>query len=411
MTSLALFGGSPVRTGPFPAWPRLTPELEERVLTTLRTDRWGVGSRTVAEFEEAFARFQEAAYCTSVSTGTSALWVALKAAGVRAGEEVIVPAYTFIATASAVILANAVPVFIDIDPNTLNMDPELIEAAITPKTRAIVPVHVGGNPADMDRILETARRHDLQVIEDAAQAHGAEWNNHKVGALGIGGVFSFQSSKNMTAGEGGAIVTNDASFSEACFSYHNCGRVKGKAWYRHDFLGGNFRLNGVAASLLLGQLDTLEADMNLRDRNRNKLDEILGQIPGLTPIKTYAKTTRQSHHLYILRYRAETFNGIPRSVFFKAMQAEGIFTYRGYTPLYRENLFITNTAEYPWLAEYDYRRISMPVTEKIADQEAVWLRQNHLLGDVQDTQDIVDAFEKVTTALKREPELFEDITE
>jgi dTDP-4-amino-4,6-dideoxygalactose transaminase len=409
MTSLALFGGTPVRTDPFPAWPRLTPELEERVLSTLRTDRWGVGSKAVAEFEEAFARFQEAAYCTTVSTGTSALWVALKAAGIQAGEEVIVPAYTFIATASAVILANAVPVFIDIDPETLNMDPDLIEAAITSKTRAIIPVHVGGNPADMDRILEIARRHDLKVIEDAAQAHGAEWNHQKVGALGLGGVFSFQSSKNMTAGEGGAIVTNDASFAEACFSYHNCGRVKGKAWYRHDFLGGNFRLNGVAASLLLGQLDTLEADMRLRDRNRKKLNKILGEIPGLTPVKTYPETTRQSHHLYILRYHADQFHGIPRNVFFKAMQAEGIFTYGGYTPLYRENLFITNTAEYPWLAEYDYGQISMPVTEKIADREAVWLRQNHLLGDERDIQDIVNAFEKVTTALKREPELFKDL--
>jgi dTDP-4-amino-4,6-dideoxygalactose transaminase len=225
-----------------------------------------VGSDAISRFEDAFAAFHDAKYCISTSSGTTALWVSLKAAGVKAGDEVIIPAYTFIATASAVLMANAVPVFVDIDEKTLNMDPELIEAAITEKTKVIMPVHIAGNPANLDKICAIGKQHDVAIVEDAAQAHGAQWNDKKVGAIGKGGIFSFQTSKNMSAGEGGAIITNDDDFKEACFSYHNCGRVSGGEWYEHQHLGGNFRLNALAASMLMPQLDSIGTDMDLRTR-------------------------------------------------------------------------------------------------------------------------------------------------
>jgi len=408
MSKLAIHGGDPVRSKPFPEWPRPTSELKDAIISTLENEGWGVGSQAISRFEEKFADFHDAKYCISTSSGTTALWVALKAAGVKAGDEVIVPPYTFIATASAVLMANAVPIFVDIDPNTFNIDPDLIEAAITEKTKAIMPVHISGNPADMDRILSIGKKHSVAIVEDAAQAHGAEWNNTKVGALGLGGIFSFQTSKNMTAGEGGAIISNDEEFYETCFSYHNCGRTKGGEFYEHQFLGGNFRLNAMATSMLIPQIESIQDDMNQRDKNRQRLDEALGQIAGITVNRAYGGTTRQSNHIYLARYDETQFNDIPRKKFFKAMQAEGVYTYMGYTPLYREKLFITDAEEYPWLKGYDFSAMKMPVTEKLADREAVWLKQNHLLGSDEDVRDIIDAFEKVTTALQTSPDLFKD---
>ena len=408
MSKLALFGGDPVRTKPFPSWPKPTASLGSSVLKTLENENWGVGSEAISRFEKAFAAFQDAKYCISTNSGTTALWVALKAAGVKAGDEVIIPAYTFIATASAVLLANAVPVFVDIDEKTLNIDPKLIEDAITEKTKAIMPVHIAGNPADLDSILEISKKYNIPVIEDAAQAHGAEWNGKKVGAIGLGGIFSFQTSKNMTAGEGGAIISNDDDFKEACFSYHNCGRVSGGEWYEHHHLGGNFRLNALAASMLMPQLETIGADMDLRDKNKQKLDKELAQIDGIELIESYKQTTRSANHLYIVKYKKDAFNGIHRDLFFKAMQAEGVYTYPGYKALYKEKLFITDPDEYPWLKNQDYSSLSLPITERICDEESVWLKQNHLLGNDDDIQDIIDTFEKVTSALKEQPKLFEN---
>ena len=406
MEKLALFGGKPVRIKPFPNWPLVTNDLKKQVINTMETDLLGVGSNIINQFEEKYAEFHDAKYGLSTSSGTTALWVCLKAAGVKAGDEVILPPYTFIATGSSVLMANAVPVFVDVDPDTFNMDPARLEAAITEKTKVIMPVHIAGNPADMDAIIQIANKHNIKVIEDAAQAHGAEWDRKKVGALELGGIFSFQTSKNLSAGEGGAIVSNDKNFMDACYSYANCGRVRGGKWYDHQHLGGNFRLNSMAASLLLAQLDTIESYMVLRDKNRKILDEAVSKIDGLTITKMYSKATRSANHLYLLRYDKAKFNGIPREKFFKAMQAEGVYTYAGYTPLYRERLFTVDSKEYPWLAGINYKDMNFPVTEKLCTEEAVWLRQNHLLGTKDDINDIIMAFDKVTSVMKEEPNLF-----
>ena len=405
MSELALFGGKPVRKKPFPVWPRVTAGQKEQLLNTLESDSLGIGSDAIKAFEDQFAEFQDAKYCIATSSGTNALWVALKAGGVSAGDEVIIPPYTFIATASAVLMANAVPVFVDIDPETFNIDPILIEKAITERTKAIMPVHIAGNPADMDRINDIAKKYNITVIEDAAQAHGAEWDGVKVGALAAGGIFSFQSSKNMNSGEGGAIISNDDTFMNSCFAYYNCGRQRGKEWYEHQIVGGNHRINAMAASLLLPQLQSVEDDMVIRDKNRKKLDRALNS-KGLVTIGSYEKATRVANHLYLLKYKADHFNGVPREKFFDAMCAEGVNTYAGYKPLYREKVFDNQDDDFPWLKDIDYAGMSCAVTEMIADHQSVWLTQNHLLGNDRDTQDIINAFEKVTMALKQRPELF-----
>ena len=407
MSDLALFGGDPIRKTPFYSWPRVVDGQQEKLIDTLVNDSWGIGSESIKELEEKVAVVHEAKSCIAINTGTNALWVALKAAGISSGDEVIIPPYTFIATVTAVLMANATPVFVDIDPNTFNMDPNLIESVITDRTKAIIPVHIGGNPANMESIIDIADKRKLIIIEDAAQAHGAEWDGKKVGALHKGGIFSFQSSKNMSAGEGGAIISNDEDFLDACFAYYNCGRQRDGDWYEHHIIGGNHRMSSMTASLLIPQFQTIENDMRVRDKNRKKLDQALSDM-GLEITHRYKKVTRESNHLYLLRYKAENYKDIPREKFFNAMRAEGIYTYAGYNPLFREDVFQGKGNDFPWIKNINYSNISCPVTEQIADYQSVWLTQNHLLGDESDIQDIINAFEKVTMALKNHPEKFDN---
>tara|TARA_B000000557_G_scaffold196179_1_gene161505 strand:+ start:1298 stop:2536 length:1239 start_codon:yes stop_codon:yes gene_type:complete len=409
MSELALFGGKPIRTESFPTWPKSNNHIKNSLIHTLENEQWGVGSLTIDQFNNAFSKFQDAKHCISLHSGTSALWVALKAAGVKKGDEVILPAYTFIATASAVILSNAIPVFCDIQIETGNLDPEDLNSKISERTKVIIPVHVGGSPADMNSILKVASDKNIAVIEDAAQAHGATYNNIKVGALGLGGIFSFQTSKNMSSGEGGAIVTNDDEFAEACFSYHNCGRLKNSEWYEHHRLGSNLRMSALNAAMLIPQLQSIEFDMKKRDLNRKELDDFINNIDGLESMRYCDNTSRSANHIYMFRYDEEYFDNIPREIFFKAMQCEGVFTYKGWSPLYREPLFITNESEYPWLKDIDYSSLFLSNTELFAEKQVVWLRQNHLLGDKKDIKDIKNAVEKVINSMKSNPKPFLDL--
>ena len=405
---LAIFGGNPVRDKPFPVWPRLTPDIKSSLIETLDNADWGVGSDTIERFNRKFSALQDAKYCIAVHSGTSAIWVSLKAIGVGAGDEVIIPSYTFIATATAVVLANAIPVFADINIENGNIDPDSIESLITNKTKAIIPVHSGGAPPDLDKILNISKKYNIPVIEDAAQAHGSEWNGKRVGAIGKGGIFSFQTSKNMSSGEGGAIVSNDDNFMEACFSYHNCGRVRDGKWYEHHRLGSNLRMSAFNAAVLIPQIDTLSEDFQLREKNRKIIDRGISDINGLIPMKEISGA-RSSNHIYMCRYLEEEFSGIKRDIFFKAMQAEGVYTYKGWSPLYKEPLFTINSKEYPWLEGIEYKSLNHVNTEVFAEKEAVWLRQNHLIGSDKDTQDVINAFEKVSLAMKKDPKLFLDL--
>lgn len=402
--ALAISGGTPIRTRPFPAWPVFGAAEEQRLLQVLRSGKWGrLDGTEVAEFEARFAAMHGCRHAIAVVNGTVALRIALLAAGIQGGDEVIVPPYTFVATATAVLEANAIPVFADIDLETFNLDPAAVAAAITPRTRAIVPVHFAGQPADMDAIAALARaapltdgRHIL-VVEDAAHAHGASSRRRPAGSLGHVATFSFQSSKNLTAGEGGIITTNDDRLADACRSIHNCGRVPGGVWYEHHVVSGNYRLGEFQGAVLNCQLDRLEEQAELRDGNGRRLSARLSVIPGLHPQRRPADCTRHSYHLVMLRIDPAGF-GAPRDRVRDALVAEGIPCSAGYGYSLPDQPLFRNKAFGPYLpdaaAALDYRAVRCPHSDLICRQ-ALWLGQNLLLGSEEDVDDIARAFEKV----------------
>ena len=396
---LALFGGTPIRTRPFTSWPIFGKAEEKRLLRTLRSGKWGkLNGPEVAEFEKRFAAMHGCKHGIGVVNGTVSLRIALLAAGIRAEDEVIVPPYTFYSTASAVIETNAVPVFADIDRDTFNLDPKAVEAAITPRTRAIILVHFAGQPADMDRIMAISRKHKLIVIEDAAHAHGASYRNRPAGSIGQIGSFSFQSSKNLTSGEGGIITTNDDTLAGSCRSIHNCGRIPTGVWYEHHVISGNYRLGEFQGAVLNAQLDRLEAQTKTRDRNGQYLAACIAKLPGIHPQKRPAACTRHSYHLFMLRIDGSAF-GAPREAVLKALQAEGIPCSGGYAISLHHQPMFRNKAFGPFLnkasARLDYRKTRCPNSDLICREQGVWLEQSIFLGSRADMDDIARAFEKV----------------
>lgn len=392
MAQLALLGGPKVRDRAFPSWPVIDESDKKAVLDVLESRQWGgVEQRKVPEFEKQFAAFQDCDYGVSCTNGTHALDIVLRALGVGYGDEVILPPYTFIATATAILLNNAIPVFADIDPETYLIDPARVEEAITPKTKAIMAVHIAGQPCDMDALAHISKKHSIPVVEDAAQAHGAEWAGQRAGSFGIAGTFSFQSSKNLTAGEGGMIVTNNQEVYDRAWSIHNVGRVPGGRWYEHPNLGANYRMTEWQAGILLSQMNRLPGQMQTREANASYLTSKLQQIPGITAQARPDKVTSHAYHLYIMRYDSQAFDGITRDRFVEALSAEGIPSFGGYVPLYRQKAF---TACVPTEAP-DYANMRMSACEKASDEEGVWLTQGMLLGPRSDMDSIVQAVAKI----------------
>jgi dTDP-4-amino-4,6-dideoxygalactose transaminase len=399
MSSLALLGGTPIRTRPFTAWPIFGAAEEARLLRTLRSGKWGrLHGEEVAELEARFAAMHGCRHGIAVANGTVSLRIALLASGIRAGDEVIVPPYSFISTASAVIEANAVPVFADIDLHTFNIDPQAITAAITRRTKAVIPVHFAGQPADMDAVMSIAREHSLVVIEDAAHAHGARYRDRPAGSLGHVASFSFQSSKNLTAGEGGIITTNDHALAEACRSIQNCGRVEGGVWYEHHVIAGNYRLGEFQGAVLNCQLDRLEEQTITRDRNGQDLASRVGALPGIHAQERPAACTRHSRHLFMLRIDAAAF-GAPRAAVLEALAAEGVPCSGGYGFSLPQQPLFRNKAFGPYLSgvseSLDYSSTRCPNSDLLCREQCIWLEQNLLLGPQSDIDDIVLAFEKV----------------
>jgi len=388
-----------VRTRPFTRWPIFGKPEEARLLRTLRSGKWGrLQGSEVAEFEKRFAAMHGCKHGIGVVNGSVSLRIALIAAGIRAEDEVIVPPYTFFSTASAVVEANAIPVFADIDLDTFNLDPKAVEAAITPRTRVIIPVHFAGQPADMNAIMAIAKKRKLIVIEDAAHAHGASYKERPAGSIGHVGSFSFQSSKNLTAGEGGMITTNDDKLAAACRSIQNCGRVSDGLWYEHHLISGNYRLGEFQGAVLNAQLARLEKQTRTRDRNGRYLASRLERLPGIHPQKRSASCTRHSYHLFMLRIDATAF-GAPREAVLEALRAEGIPCSAGYGfSLHHQPLF-RNKAFGPYLpkasAHLIYDRTNCPNSDLICCEQCVWLEQNLFLGPRSDMNDIANAFEKI----------------
>jgi dTDP-4-amino-4,6-dideoxygalactose transaminase len=400
--TLALNGGKPIRTKPYPIWPDFDQSDEQAIMDVLRSGKWGRHQGTCTDvFETAFAAYQGANFGVAVMNGSVALRIALLAAGIQEGDEVIVPAYSFIATASAVIESNAIPVFCDIDRDTYCLSPASVEQVITEHTRAIIPVHFAGQAAQMDAIIQIAAKHNLVVIEDAAHAHGAEFKGKRLGSIGDFGCFSFQASKNLTAGEGGIILTNEDRYERICRALHTCGRYPEREWYEHYLPGGNYRMTEFQAALLLNQLSRLEKQTERRNRNGLYLNERLSETPGIRPLKRGWDETRHAYHLYIFRYNAADFDGLPRVRFLSALEAEGVPNLAGYgLPLYKQQLFL-NRSFGPYTGyrsthpDLDYVTVSCPISERACYEEACWLPQHVLLGSNEDMEDIVQAIEKI----------------
>lgn len=388
---LADEGGVPVRTKPFPDWP-VFGELEERlVLEAVRSGNWGgVEPDKIRQFEEKFAALHDAAHAVTVNNGTIALSIALLAAGVDAGDEVIMPPYTFIATATAALLIGAIPVFADVD-EALLLDPDRVEEAITPATKAIIAVHLAGAPANMAGLKRIADKHGLVLIEDAAQAVGARWEGRGVGGIGALGTFSLQSSKNLNCGEGGVIISNDPALAEHVWSLHHCGRVRNGRWYQHERVGWNFRFNEIQAALALAQLTRLEGQMAARQQRAAELKSRLHAIEGIRTIDYDSRITVHAHHLFLFKLERTVADRVDKGDFIRKLSAEGIPVAAGYVPLNRNQAVMERTRQ---LLGHN-RQFDCPVAERASEKEVLWLNQNVLLGTEGDMEDIAIAIEKV----------------
>ena len=403
-TKPAILGGAPLKTEAFPSWP-ITDDLEDKaLLKVLHGGKWNRGNGSqVNRFEQEYAQLMGAKHCLASANGTSALLIALDAIGVQPGDEVIVPPYTFVATINAVLAMSALPVFVDTDPRTFQIDAKKIEAAITPRTVAIMPVHLGGNVADLDAISAIAKKRNIPVVEDACQSHLAEWKGKKVGTFGTLGCFSFQASKNLNSGEGGAVLTNDSAILDRCYAYHNNSRGKSAPGYDFSYVsrGLNLRLTEFQAALLMAQMTRLSKQASNRETNAEHLTKQLKEIPGIRPAEHYDGCTRNAYHLYMFRYDSAQFAGLPRAKFLKALAAEGIPASGGYSPLNKEPLILNTLASRGYKRIYDEKtlqqwrdRSGCPENDRLCS-EAVWFTQTMLLGPKTDMDTIAAAIRKI----------------
>ena len=398
----ALLGGTPVRTQRWPSWPKIRENDEKAWMDVLKGGRWNrMGGHYAEKFEEIWAKQLGARHCLAAANGTSSLFIALNVLDVAPGDEVIVPVYTFVATINAVLLQHALPVFIDTDPETFQIDARKVEAAVTPRTRAIMPVHIGGSAADLDTILPLARKHNFPVIEDACQAHLGEWRDKKLSTLGELGCFSFQGSKNLNSGEGGCVITNNDDYIERARSFHNNGRGKAGPGFSYVRNGCNLRITEFQAALLIEQLTRLEEQSRVRETNAAYLTSQLREIAGILPARMYPGCTRNAYHLYMFRYGKEHFANLPRARFLKALSAEGIPCSGGYTPLNKEPLLDYTLASRGFQRVFDQRTLSeyrdrthCPVNDKLCE-EGVWFTQTMLLAGRSDMDQIAGAIRKI----------------
>jgi dTDP-4-amino-4,6-dideoxygalactose transaminase len=402
----ALLGGTPVHQGGWPKWPEWRQSWEPEVLDVLRSGTWSCsgGGGQVAQFEEGYAKLLGAKRCVAMASGTTSLITSMHVVGVDAGDEVITSPYTFIATYNTILMLRALPVFADTDPASLTMDPASIESRITDRTRAIVPVHIYGMPCDMDPINAIAKRHNLAVVEDACQAWLADYKGNKCSTLGDLGCFSFQNSKHLPVGEGGAIVGNDEELMDRCQSFHNCGRSFGNFRGSGSFTrGSNFRMNHYQAAILSQQFDKLVQETKIRQANADYLTAELKKIPGIEPARL-PEDSRAVWHLYAFRYDPAQFNGLPRNKFRKALRAEGVPNSGGYSEQYFDGLLDEAIASRGFQRLFPAERLKQ-YRESLEDlrgnrqvcETTVAVFQSLLLADRSDINHIVEAIRRIHT--------------
>lgn len=399
-----LLGGKK-STYEFSRWPIYGQTEEKALLDVLHSNKWGrLDGNVTATFEKAYSELIGVRHTLAVSSGTSALYTMLGALDVGPGDEVILPVYTFVASYNVVVLNYALPILIDTDPETFQIDAEKIEPAITNRTKLIMPVHIGGSPADMDRILEIGRKHNLPIIEDACQAHLAEWKGKKVGSFGLGGAFSFQSTKNLNCAEGGAITSNNEAFIRKCYTFHNQGQGGTTTSYTtgEGTRGSNLRLTEFQAGLLLAQMTKLEQQARKRSENAAYLNEQFKEIQGINPAKLYKGTTNSAYHLYMFRYDKTYFQGLSRERFIEALSAEGIPCSSGYGQMNNSAYVQGLTENKHYLKIYGKKgmqewleRIKCPQNDTLTRDESVWFTQNILLGSRTDMEEIAEAIKKI----------------
>lgn len=402
----AILGGPKAKTGNFPSWPVYEDKETQELIEVLQSKRWGrLNGKKVANFEREYAELLNAKNCVAVSSGTSALTTIMGALDIGPGDEVIIPVYTFIASYNVITLNYALPVFVDTDIESFQIDSNKVESAITKKTKVIMPVHIGGSPANLDHFIQISKKYNIPLIEDSCQAHLAEWRGRKVGTFGLAGAFSFQASKNLTSGEGGAIVTNDDRFAQTCYAFHNQGQGGNKVGNYGTGSGtrsSNLRLTEFQGGLLLAQKINLAKQATLRSENAAYLSTLFNEIRGIVPAKLYEGTTNSAYHLYMFRYDKSQFSGLSRPQFMEALSAEGVPCSPGYGKMNKSDYVTSLASNKHYLHIYGEKtmkdwleRNEFPENDKLVDEEAVWFTQNMLLGTKADMDQIADAVRKI----------------
>lgn len=410
MSELAIFGGTPVRAGGLETpWPRFGEAERDGLLRVLESRKWGgypEPSPVAADFASRFAGAHDSRFGVACTNGSVTLELALLALDLEAGDEVIVPTYTWIATGAAPVHLNGVPVFVDVEPHSWCMDPAAVEAAITPRTRGVITVHLGSQTADLDRLVEICRRRGLFLVEDCAHAHGGRWRDRGVGSWGDAGSFSMQVSKLMTSGEGGVVTTSDERLAARLHWAVNCGR-KEPGFDRFDgrVFGVNGRMTEFQAAILLGQLGRLEEDTRRREEAIEHLEQGLREIGGLVPLERDARVTRRHAYQLLLRYDREQFAGVPRERVLEALAAEGLdLDGTFYVPMHHHPLFTAESRHWPQLRERygdgfkspeTQRKLAFPVAARAAYEEAVWMHWPYLMGERSDLDAVLECVAKV----------------
>lgn len=407
MANLAINGGPKFIDKPIGRpWPEFGNPEREALNDVLESRVWWRGGHSrpedswVGRFESFFARFQDCDYGVACTNGTQAIELALKAIGIKPGDEVICPASTFVATATAVIMVNAIPVIVDIEPDYYQIDPRAIEAAITPRTAGIIPVHYGGYPADMDAINGIAKQHNLFVIEDCAHAHGSQWKGKGCGSLGDIGCFSLQMGKTLTCGEGGVVTTNDADLAGKLFAFHHIGRFPGRPFYEHHIVASNLRMTEFQGAVAYCQAQRLLEQTFRREENAKYFEAGLREIKGVAPMERRPEVTRWGFYFYHFKYLSDLVGGLSKQRFQEALATEGLGTGSGHLHPIQKNPLFTNRNFGPvcWPAGIDapnYEKIETPVAERILAHEGISMSHQAFLGTREDMDMMLGAIRKV----------------